>query len=104
MTGGQREQDEAAGWGVFDHIFAALAGEGPNPERIMLDALPSASHLIADLAVYIEDAEKKPRGKGYVKSLISPVFQPDSRAGAADRRYDGNAIATSTSQPPPPRS
>jgi hypothetical protein len=24
--------------GVFDRIFAALAGEGPKPERIMIDA------------------------------------------------------------------
>ena len=24
---------------MFDRIFAALAGEGPKPERIMIDAL-----------------------------------------------------------------
>ena len=27
--------------GVFDRIFAALAGEKPKPERIMIDATPS---------------------------------------------------------------
>ncbi len=30
--------------GVFDRIFAALAGEGPKPERIMID---DATHLKA---------------------------------------------------------
>src|SRR5882762_1906880 len=30
--------------GVFDRIFAALAGEGPKPERIMIDATHLKAH------------------------------------------------------------
>ncbi|KAB2695416.1 MULTISPECIES: IS5 family transposase [Hyphomicrobiales] len=33
--------------GVFDRIFAALAGEGPNPERIMIDATHLKAHRTA---------------------------------------------------------
>ena len=30
--------------GVFDRIFAAIAGEGPKPERIMIDATHLKAH------------------------------------------------------------
>ena len=33
--------------GVFDHIFAGLAGEGPKPERIMIDATHLKAHRTA---------------------------------------------------------
>src|ERR671910_3756421 len=33
--------------GVFDRIFAALAGEGPKPERIMIDATHPKAHPAA---------------------------------------------------------
>lgn len=33
--------------GVFDRIFAALAGEGPQPERIMIDATHPKAHRTA---------------------------------------------------------
>jgi len=33
--------------GVFDRIFAALAGKGPQPERIMIDATHLKAHRIA---------------------------------------------------------
>jgi transposase len=33
--------------GVFDRIFAALAGEGPKPERIMVDATHLKAHRTA---------------------------------------------------------
>lgn len=33
--------------GVFDRIFAALAGEGPKPERIMIDAPHLKAHRTA---------------------------------------------------------
>ena len=33
--------------GVFDRIFAALAGEGPQPERIMIDATHLKAHRTA---------------------------------------------------------
>lgn len=33
--------------GVFDRIFAALAGEGPEPERIMIDATHLKAHRTA---------------------------------------------------------
>ena len=33
--------------GVFDRIFAALAGEGPSPERIMIDATHLKAHRTA---------------------------------------------------------
>jgi hypothetical protein len=36
------------GWlGVFDRIFAALAGEGPKPERIMIAATHLKAHCTA---------------------------------------------------------
>jgi hypothetical protein len=33
--------------GVFDRIFAALAAEGPKPERIMIDATHLKAHRTA---------------------------------------------------------
>jgi transposase len=33
--------------GVFDRIFAALAGEGPKPERIMIDTTHLKAHRTA---------------------------------------------------------
>jgi transposase len=33
--------------GVFDRIFAGLAGEGPKPERIMIDATHLKAHRAA---------------------------------------------------------
>ena len=33
--------------GVFDRIFAALAGEGPSPERIMIDTTHLKAHRTA---------------------------------------------------------
>jgi transposase len=33
--------------GVFNRIFAALAGEGPRPERIMIDATHLKAHRTA---------------------------------------------------------
>ena len=33
--------------GVFDRIFAALAGEGPKPERVMIDATHLKAHRTA---------------------------------------------------------
>ena len=33
--------------GVFDRIFAVLAGEGPKPERIMIDATHLKAHRTA---------------------------------------------------------
>jgi transposase len=33
--------------GVFDRIFAALAGEGPRPERIMIDSTHLKAHRTA---------------------------------------------------------
>ena len=33
--------------GVFDRIFANLAGEGPSPERIMIDATHLKAHRTA---------------------------------------------------------
>ena len=33
--------------GVFDRIFAALAGDGPKPERIMIDATHLKAHRTA---------------------------------------------------------
>jgi transposase len=33
--------------GVFDRIFAALAGEGPKPERLMIDATHLKAHRTA---------------------------------------------------------
>src|SRR5512137_1914617 len=33
--------------GVFDRIFAGLAGEGPKPERIMIDATHLKAHRTA---------------------------------------------------------
>src|ERR1044072_2423309 len=33
--------------GVFDRIFAALAGDGPRPERIMIDATHLKAHRTA---------------------------------------------------------
>ena len=33
--------------GVFDRIFAALAGEGPKPDRIMIDATHLKAHRTA---------------------------------------------------------
>jgi transposase len=33
--------------GVFDRIFASLAGEGPRPERIMIDATHLKAHRTA---------------------------------------------------------
>jgi transposase len=33
--------------GVFDRIFAGLAGKGPKPERIMIDATHLKAHRIA---------------------------------------------------------
>jgi transposase len=33
--------------GVFNRIFAALAGEGPKPERIMIDATHLKAHRTA---------------------------------------------------------
>ena len=32
---------------MFDRIFAALAGEGPKPERIMIDATHLNAHRTA---------------------------------------------------------
>lgn len=34
-------------FGVFDRIFAGLAGEGPKPERIMIDATHLKAHRTA---------------------------------------------------------
>jgi putative transposase len=34
-------------FGVFDRIFAALAGDGPKPKRIMIDALHLKAHRTA---------------------------------------------------------
>ena len=34
--------------GVFDRIFANLAGEGPRPERIMIDATHLKAHRTAE--------------------------------------------------------
>jgi transposase len=33
--------------GVFDRIFAALAGEGPKPERVKIDATHLKAHRTA---------------------------------------------------------
>jgi hypothetical protein len=33
--------------GVFDRIFAALAGKGPQPERILIDATHLKAHRTA---------------------------------------------------------
>ncbi|MDR6284018.1 hypothetical protein HNR47_000001, partial [Methylopila jiangsuensis] len=33
--------------GVFDRIFAGLAGEGPRPERIMIDSTHLKAHRTA---------------------------------------------------------
>ncbi len=33
--------------GVFDRLFSALAGEGPKPERIMIDATHLKAHRTA---------------------------------------------------------
>ena len=33
--------------GVFDRIFASLAGEGPKPERVMIDATHLKAHRTA---------------------------------------------------------
>ena len=33
--------------GVFDRIFVALSGEGPRPERIMIDATHLKAHRTA---------------------------------------------------------
>ena len=36
-----------SGLGVFDRIFASLAGEGPKPERIMIDSTHLKAHRTA---------------------------------------------------------
>ena len=36
-----------SGLGVFDRIFAGLAGEGPKPERIMIDSTHLKAHRTA---------------------------------------------------------
>jgi transposase len=33
--------------GVFDRVFAALAGQGPKPERIMIDSTHLKAHRTA---------------------------------------------------------
>src|ERR687894_543746 len=50
--------------GVYDRIFAALAGEGPQPERIMIDAThlkehrPAASLLKKGMFPVVSGAQK----------------------------------------------
>ena len=43
---GSQAQDPLKPAGVFDRLIAELPGEGPKPERLMIDALPKASSLL----------------------------------------------------------
>lgn len=52
--------------GVFDRIFAGLAGEGPKPERIMIDATHLKAHRTA---------------ASLLKKRMFPVVSGDPRAG-----------------------
>lgn len=51
---------------MFDRIFAALAGEGPRPERIMIDATPLKAHRTAT---------------SLLKSGMFPVVSGEPKAG-----------------------
>ena len=52
--------------GVFDRIFAGLAGEGPRPERIMIDATHLKAHRTA---------------ASLLKKGMFPVVSGEPRAG-----------------------
>lgn len=52
--------------GVFDRIFAGLAGEGPKPERIMIDATHLKAHRTA---------------ASLLKKGMFPVVSGEPRAG-----------------------
>jgi transposase len=52
--------------GVFDRVFAALAAEGPKPERIMIDATHLTAHRTA---------------ASLLKKKASPVASAGPRAG-----------------------
>jgi transposase len=57
--------------GVFDCIFASLAGGGPKPERIMYSALPEAGTLIADKGYDSDELRDALEAKG-----IDPCIPP----------------------------
>jgi transposase len=52
--------------GVFDRVFAALAAEGPKPERIMIDATHLTAHRTA---------------ANLLRKKASPVASAGPRAG-----------------------
>jgi Transposase DDE domain len=104
---------------VFDRIFAALAGEGPKPERIMIDATHLNAHrTAASLLKKGAIPRRIGRTKGGLNSKLHAVCDgegkplvlllsegqmsdhngarlildalPPAKARLADRRYDSN--------------
>jgi transposase len=60
--------------GVFDRIFAALAGGGPKPERIMIDATHLKAHRTAASLLKKGDVPRRiGRTKGGLNSKLHAV-------------------------------
>lgn len=64
--------------GVFDRIFAGLAGEGPKPERIMIDATEGSSHR-GEPAKKGDISRRIGRTKGGLNSKLHTVCDGDGR-------------------------
>ncbi|WLS03613.1 IS5 family transposase [Shinella oryzae] len=66
--------------GVFDRIFASLAGEGPKPERIMIDATHLKAHrTAASLLKKGMFPRRIGRTKGGLNSKLHTVCDDDGR-------------------------
>jgi hypothetical protein len=63
---------------VFDRIFAALAGEGPKPERIMIDATLKA-HRTAARLLKKGIPRRIGRTKGGLNSKLHAVCDGDGK-------------------------
>lgn len=65
---------------MFDRIFANLAGEGPKPERIMIDATHLKAHRTAASLLKNGDVPRRiGRTKGGLNSKLHTVCDGDSR-------------------------
>ena len=66
--------------GVFDRIFAGLAGRGPKPERIMIDATHLKAHRTAASLLKKGDVPRRiGRTKGGLNSKLHTVCDGDGR-------------------------
>lgn len=64
---------------MFDHIFAGLAGEGPKPERIMIDATHLKAHRTAASLLKKGGPRRIGRTKGGLNSKLHTVCDGEGR-------------------------